>query len=165
MYSGAECYVLHTFMSQEKHIHKADPSTTQTQSEKTSALTNSKLKQNKWFKIILSWSLVRIVMLWLYAKYPILQLFKNLLSAQYFLVFMLGEAYLVSSTPALPPSPGRGRHCSHQFCIDNEYEKLDLPPPTNKSRVTEVIITPHILEIFEVLRMIYDIIQIRFLLA
>ena len=66
-------------------------------------------------------------------------------------VFLLGEAFFVSSTPSHSPGPERGHHCSHQFCIDNEYEKLELPPPGNKSRVVEVIITPHILEIFEVI--------------
>ena len=58
---------------------------------------------------------------------------------------------MVSSTPSHSPGPERKRHCSHQFCIDMEYEKLELPPPNNKSRVVEVIITPHILEIFEVI--------------
>ena len=40
-------------------------------------------------------------------------------------------------------------HCSNQFCIEKNYEKLELPPPNNGSTV-HVIITPHILEIFEV---------------
>ena len=40
-------------------------------------------------------------------------------------------------------------HCSNQFCIEKSYEKLELPPPNNGSTV-HVIITPHILEIFEV---------------
>jgi len=39
--------------------------------------------------------------------------------------------------------------CSHQFCITDEYEKLELPPVTNGSTV-HVVITPHILEIFEI---------------
>ena len=41
-------------------------------------------------------------------------------------------------------------HCSHQFCITDEYEKLELPPVTNGSTTVHVVITPHILEIFEV---------------
>ena len=40
-------------------------------------------------------------------------------------------------------------HCSHQFCINKDYKKLELPPPNNGS-VVQVVITPHILEIFEV---------------
>ena len=43
---------------------------------------------------------------------------------------------------------GAGPHCSNQFCIKAGYKKLELPPP-NKG-VIEVVITPHILEIFEV---------------
>ena len=42
-------------------------------------------------------------------------------------------------------------HCSHQFCISPDYEKLELPPPSDNSSVVEVVITPHILEIFEVI--------------
>ena len=42
-----------------------------------------------------------------------------------------------------------GRQCSHQFCINKDYKKLELPPPNNGS-VVQVVITPHILEIFEV---------------
>ena len=41
------------------------------------------------------------------------------------------------------------RHCSNQFCIEKNYEKLELPPPNNGSTV-QVVITPHILEIFDV---------------
>ena len=41
------------------------------------------------------------------------------------------------------------RHCSNQFCIEKNYEKLELPPPNNGTTV-HVVITPHILEIFEV---------------
>ena len=44
---------------------------------------------------------------------------------------------------------GGGRHCSNQFCIESDYKKLELPPPNNGSSV-QVVITPHILEIFEV---------------
>ena len=41
------------------------------------------------------------------------------------------------------------RHCSNQFCIEKNYEKLELPPPNNGTTV-HVVITPHILEIFDV---------------
>ena len=44
---------------------------------------------------------------------------------------------------------GGRRHCSNQFCIEPDYKKLELPPPNNGTSV-QVIITPHILEIFEV---------------
>ena len=44
--------------------------------------------------------------------------------------------------------PKSGPHCSNQFCIEAGYKKLELPPP-NKDLI-EVVITPHILEIFEV---------------
>ena len=44
---------------------------------------------------------------------------------------------------------GQKRHCSNQFCIEGNYEKLELPPPNNGTTV-HVVITPHILEIFEV---------------
>ena len=44
---------------------------------------------------------------------------------------------------------GHRRHCSNQFCIEKNYEKLELPPPNNGTTV-HVVITPHILEIFEV---------------
>ena len=44
---------------------------------------------------------------------------------------------------------GGGRHCSNHFCIHPHYEKLELPPPNNGTTV-QVVITPHILEIFEV---------------
>ena len=46
-----------------------------------------------------------------------------------------------------PGVPQAGPHCSNQFCIEG-YNKLELPPPNNE--VIEVIITPHILEIFEI---------------
>ena len=46
-------------------------------------------------------------------------------------------------------------HCSHQFCINTDYKKLELPPPNNGS-VVQVVITPHILEIFEVEIVIAD---------
>ena len=55
---------------------------------------------------------------------------------------------LAESDVRLPERPG-GRHCSNQFCIESDYQKLELPPPNNGSSV-QVIITPHILEIFEV---------------
>ena len=42
-----------------------------------------------------------------------------------------------------------GKQCSHQFCINKDYKKLELPPPNNGS-IVQVVITPHILEIFEV---------------
>ena len=41
-----------------------------------------------------------------------------------------------------------GLHCSNQFCIQPGYNKLELPP--HDKQVIEVVITPHILEIFEV---------------
>ena len=50
---------------------------------------------------------------------------------------------------------GEAGHCSHQFCINIDYKKLELPPPNNGS-VVQVVITPHILEIFEVEIVIVD---------
>ena len=52
------------------------------------------------------------------------------------------------------------RHCSNQFCIEKNYEKLELPPPNNGSTV-HVVITPHILEIFEVILYHYMYIDCR----
>ena len=59
------------------------------------------------------------------------------------------EANLLAESDVRLPERAGGRHCSNQFCIESDYQKLELPPPNNGSSV-QVIITPHILEIFEV---------------
>ena len=60
-----------------------------------------------------------------------------------------GSCFIPSNSVGANLQSGHRRHCSNQFCIDKNYEKLELPPPNNGSTV-QVVITPHILEIFDV---------------
>ena len=64
------------------------------------------------------------------------------------MVIIQGSCFM-PSTRVEANVQGHRRHCSNKFCIDKNYEKLELPPPNNGTTV-QVVITPHILEIFDV---------------
>ncbi|XP_023336143.1 gamma-aminobutyric acid receptor subunit rho-2 [Eurytemora carolleeae] len=40
--------------------------------------------------------------------------------------------------------------CSHGFCIDKNYNKMDLPPPNFGSNLVQIVLEPHVIEIFKV---------------
>ena len=48
------------------------------------------------------------------------------------------------------------RQCSNKFCIQEDYDKLELPSSVPGTTV-KVTVTPHILEIFEVSQSHLDI--------